>query len=55
VYEELRYRLITGKIAPGVGISTRGLAQQMVSQMPVRDALSRIAADGAWKSAASAR
>lgn len=48
VYEDLRYRLITGKIAPGVGISTRGLAQQMgVSQMPVRDALSRIAAEGA--------
>ncbi|WP_226017919.1 GntR family transcriptional regulator [Novosphingobium sp. FKTRR1] len=48
VYEELRYRLITGRIAPGVGISTRGLAQQMgVSQMPVRDALSRIAAEGA--------
>ena len=48
VYEDLRFRLITGKIAPGVGISTRGLAQQMgVSQMPVRDALSRIAAEGA--------
>jgi len=48
VYEDLRYRLITGKIAPGVGISTRGLAQQLgVSQMPVRDALSRIAAEGA--------
>lgn len=48
VYDDLRYRLITGKIAPGVGISTRGLAQQMgVSQMPVRDALSRIAAEGA--------
>jgi DNA-binding GntR family transcriptional regulator len=48
VYDDLRYRLITGKIAPGVGISTRGLAQQLgVSQMPVRDALSRIAAEGA--------
>lgn len=48
VYDDLRYRLITGKIAPGVGISTRGLAQQMgVSQMPVRDALSRIGAEGA--------
>lgn len=48
VYEDLRYRLITGHIAPGVGISTRGLAQEMgVSQMPVRDALSRIAAEGA--------
>lgn len=48
VYDDLRYRLITGKIAPGLGISTRGLAQQLgVSQMPVRDALSRIAAEGA--------
>jgi DNA-binding GntR family transcriptional regulator len=48
VYEGLRYRLITGKIAPGVAISTRGLAQQLgVSQMPVRDALSRLAAEGA--------
>ncbi len=48
VYDDLRYRLITGKIAPGVGISTRGLAQQLgVSQMPVRDALSRIATEGA--------
>ncbi len=48
VYEELRRRMITGKIAPGVAISTRGLAQQLgVSQMPVRDALSRLAAEGA--------
>jgi len=48
VYEDLRQRLITGKIAPGVTISTRGLAQQLgVSQMPVRDALSRLAAEGA--------
>ncbi len=48
VYEGLRYRLITGRIAPGVGISTRGLAQQLgVSQMPVRDALTRLAAEGA--------
>lgn len=48
VYDDLRYRLITGKIAPGVGISTRGLAQQLgVSQMPVRDALSRISTEGA--------
>ncbi|MFW2851934.1 GntR family transcriptional regulator [Sphingomonas sp. TX0543] len=48
IYEELRHRLITGKIAPGVAISTRGLAQQLgVSQMPVRDALSRISAEGA--------
>lgn len=48
VYETLRHRLITGRIAPGVGMSTRGLAQQLgVSQMPVRDALSRLGAEGA--------
>jgi DNA-binding GntR family transcriptional regulator len=48
IYEDLRFQLITGKIAPGVAISTRGLAQQLgVSQMPVRDALSRLAAEGA--------
>ncbi len=48
VYDDLRQRLITGRIAPGVGLSTRGLAQEIgVSQMPVRDALSRVAAEGA--------
>ena len=48
VYEELRRRLITGKVMPGVGLSTRGLATELgVSQMPVRDALSRLAAEGA--------
>ena len=48
IYEELRRRMITGKITPGVGLSTRGLAALMgVSQMPVRDALSRLAAEGA--------
>ena len=48
VYEELRTRFITGKITPGVGLSTRGLAVELgVSQMPVRDALSRLAAEGA--------
>lgn len=48
IYEELRRRLIIGKIAPGVTLSTRGIAQQLgVSQMPVRDALSRLAAEGA--------
>jgi DNA-binding GntR family transcriptional regulator len=48
IYEELRRRMIAGKITPGVGLSTRGLAAEMgVSQMPVRDALSRLAAEGA--------
>jgi DNA-binding GntR family transcriptional regulator len=48
IYEELRGRMITGKIMPGVSLSTRGLALEMgVSQMPVRDALARLAAEGA--------
>ena len=48
VYEELRRRLITGKIMPGVGLSTRGLAVELgVSQMPVREALGRLSAEGA--------
>jgi len=48
VYEEMRRRMITGKITPGVGLSTRGLALELgVSQTPVRDALSRLAAEGA--------
>lgn len=48
VYDELRRRMITGKIVPGLGLSTRTLALELgVSQMPVRDALSRLAAEGA--------
>jgi DNA-binding GntR family transcriptional regulator len=48
VYDEMRRRMITGKITPGVGLSTRGLALELgVSQTPVRDALSRLAAEGA--------
>ncbi len=48
IYEDLRRRMITGKVMPGVGLSTRGLALELgVSQMPVREALSRLAAEGA--------
>ena len=48
VYEELRRRFVTGKIVPGSSLSTRGVAQELgVSQMPVREALSRLAAEGA--------
>ena len=48
VYAELRKRLFIGKIAPGSELSTRGLAGELgVSQTPVRDALSRLAAEGA--------
>ena len=48
VYAELRRRLVTGRMHPGHELSTRGLAGELgVSQTPVRDALSRLAADGA--------
>lgn len=48
VYAKLRMRFLTGKIAPGNSLSTRSLAQELgVSQTPVRDALSRLAAEGA--------
>lgn len=48
VHAELRHRLVTGRMAPGHELSTRTLAAELgVSQTPVRDALSRLAADGA--------
>lgn len=48
VYDELCWRMITGRITPGTALSTRGLAQELgVSQMPVREALSRLAAERA--------
>jgi DNA-binding GntR family transcriptional regulator len=48
VYDELCWRVNTGRITPGVPLSTRGLALELgVSQMPVREALSRLAAERA--------
>ncbi len=48
VYADLRQRLITGRMSPGHELSTRGIAAELgVSQTPVRDALSRLAAEGA--------
>lgn len=48
VYAELRTRLVTGRMSPGHELSTRTLAAELgVSQTPVRDALSRLAAEGA--------
>jgi DNA-binding GntR family transcriptional regulator len=48
VYQELRTRFVTGRVMPGTALSTRGLALELgVSQMPVREALSRLAAEGA--------
>jgi DNA-binding GntR family transcriptional regulator len=48
VYSELAKRFVTGRISPDTTISTRGLAAELgVSQMPVRVALGRLAAEGA--------
>jgi DNA-binding GntR family transcriptional regulator len=48
VYRTLRWRLATGKLLPGIGLSTRGIAEELgVSQMPVREALGRLSAEGA--------
>ncbi len=48
VYAELHKRIVTGHISPAHELSTRGLAGELgVSQTPVRDALSRLSAEGA--------
>ena len=48
VYGELAKRFVMGRVRPGSTLSTRGLAAELgVSQMPVRDALGRLAAEGA--------
>lgn len=48
VHDDLRRRFVTGKFVPGSTLSTRGIAHELgVSQTPVREALSRLAADGA--------
>ena len=48
IYSDLRLRFITGRVTPGSTLSTRGLAEELgVSQMPVREALGRLAAEGA--------
>lgn len=48
VYGELRKRFVTGRVMPESRLSTRRLAAELgVSQMPVREALRRLAAEGA--------
>ena len=48
VYQLLRSNLLCGRIAPGIPLTIRGLAQLLdVSPMPVREALHRLACEGA--------
>lgn len=51
IYQRLRYQLRAGTFAPGERLIESGLAQQMaVSRSPVREALSRLTADGLLES-----
>jgi len=48
VYQLLRNNLMCGRIEPGIALTIRGLAQILeVSPMPVREALHRLACEGA--------
>lgn len=48
VYQILRSNLLCGRIGPGIALTIRGLAQMLdVSPMPVREALHRLACEGA--------
>ncbi len=54
IYQRLRYQLRTGAFAPGERLVESSLAQQLVvSRSPVREALSRLAADGLLESRGS--
>lgn len=54
IYDRLHAGLIAGAFRPGEAISSRGLAQQLsVSAMPVREALTRLTAEGALELTAS--
>jgi DNA-binding GntR family transcriptional regulator len=48
VYQDLRELLVAGQVAPGEKFTLRGLAEAIgTSSMPIREAVSRLAADGA--------
>ena len=48
VYQLLRCNLLCGRIEPGMALTIRGLAEKLeVSPMPVREALHRLACEGA--------
>ncbi|MBI3436250.1 MAG: GntR family transcriptional regulator [Proteobacteria bacterium] len=54
IYQRLRYQLRSGTFAPGERLVESNLAQQLiVSRSPVREALSRLAAEGLLESRGS--
>ena len=56
VYRALRARVMHGLIAPGASLTLRGIATEFgVSMTPAREAIRRLAAEGALKMSASGR
>lgn len=56
VYRLLRSRILHGELAPGTPVTLRGLAGELgVSMTPVREAVRRLAAEGALAVSASGR
>ena len=56
VYRQLRTRILHGEIAPGVALTIRGIAKEFdVSMTPAREAVRRLAAEGALFLSSSGR
>ena len=56
VYRTYRSRIMSGAIAPGVALTIRGIAAEFsVSMTPAREAMRRLAAEGALNLSASGR
>ncbi|MEM8958162.1 MAG: GntR family transcriptional regulator [Pseudomonadota bacterium] len=56
IYRTLRTRVLLGEIAPGVALTLRGIAEEFgVSMTPAREAIRRLAAEGALTLSSSGR
>ncbi|MCV6598759.1 MAG: GntR family transcriptional regulator [Mangrovicoccus sp.] len=56
IYRNLRARVMVGAIGPGVALTLRGLAEEyQVSMTPAREAVRRLAAEGALSMSSSGR
>lgn len=56
IYRNLRGRILVGELAPGQALTLRGLgAEYQVSMTPIREAVRRLAAEGALSVSASGR
>ena len=56
VYRALRQQVLHGELSPGQALTIRGIAQQFgVSMTPAREAVRRLAAEGAFTMSASGR